>query len=95
MSSVKTFFRHCPSCGRRFELRLVEKKLVDSRSMEEQSQSLRVSGGGFANVHTVVEQGAPVIVDVEDFQYSYKCKHCGHIWAEVREKTRETPESRR
>ena len=29
---------------------------------------------------------APIIVDVEDFDYSYKCKHCGHQWDEIIEK---------
>ena len=30
MPSVTTFFRHCPSCGRRFEIRLVDKNLVST-----------------------------------------------------------------
>lgn len=30
MPSVTTFFRHCPSCGRRFEIRLVSKDLVST-----------------------------------------------------------------
>jgi len=30
MSRVTTFFRHCPACGRRFEVRLVGKNLVSN-----------------------------------------------------------------
>jgi hypothetical protein len=36
-----------------------------------------------------VEEDVPSIVDVEEFQYAYKCKHCGHQWSEVREKLRD------
>ncbi|MGD0145988.1 MAG: hypothetical protein ABSB53_03935 [Nitrososphaerales archaeon] len=31
MSSVTTFFRHCPSCGRRFEVKLVGRNLVGTK----------------------------------------------------------------
>jgi len=33
---------------------------------------------------TTVYKGPPTIVDVEEFQYNYKCKHCGHEWSEKR-----------
>ena len=33
-----------------------------------------------------VEEGPPIILDVEDFQYTYKCGHCGHEWTEHRTK---------
>ena len=26
----------------------------------------------------------PVIIDVKDFQYTYRCKACGHTWMELR-----------
>jgi len=35
---------------------------------------------------TILSNDVPSIVDIEDFQYTYKCKHCGHGWSEVREK---------
>ncbi len=37
---------------------------------------------------TVLSNEVPSIVDVEDFQYTYKCKHCGHEWSEVHETER-------
>jgi len=88
MSGIRTFFRHCPSCGRRFEIRLVRKEQVDSEEITEDlkrsvpSASIRPSG-------IILSQDAPSIVDVEDFQYTYKCKHCGHEWSEV-QKTEST-----
>jgi hypothetical protein len=42
----------------------------------------------------VLEEGVTVTLDIEEFQYNYKCKHCGHEWSEKHtekhvEKTRE------
>jgi len=34
----------------------------------------------------VVEEKVPITIDVEDFQYTYKCKHCGHVWSELHTK---------
>jgi DNA-directed RNA polymerase subunit RPC12/RpoP len=87
---IKAFFRHCPSCGRRFEIRLVGKKLVDSKLIEEKGGKtlVPIGGpglGGRVPVVTMVQEGTPSIVEVEDFQYRYKCKHCGHEWSEVHE----------
>ena len=96
MSEVETFFRFCPSCGKRFHIKLVSKKLVDSK--RETSEETQVVMGGNANSMNyplnygyragmnplMVEENIPVTVNVEDFQYSYKCKHCGHEWTENR-----------
>jgi hypothetical protein len=30
----------------------------------------------------MVQEGRPIIADIEEFQYTYKCKHCGHEWSE-------------
>lgn len=88
MSEIETFFRFCPSCGKRFHIKLVGKKLTDfQRETFEQKRVIRIGGmqmpprGGYINP-TFVEENVPVTVNVEDFQYSYKCKHCGHEWTE-------------
>ena len=41
MSEVKTFFRHCPSCGRRFHIRVVSKQLLQMDREDEE-----ISGRG-------------------------------------------------
>jgi predicted RNA-binding Zn-ribbon protein involved in translation (DUF1610 family) len=89
MSAVRTFFRHCPSCGRRFEIRLVKKEKVDSESLSETAEHPSVPLGTIRAVPLVVHSDSPVIVDVEDFRYSYKCRHCGHEWSEVRKAEKE------
>ena len=91
MSIVRTFLRHCPSCGRRFEIRLVKKELVDSQEMSEKlerpespiiARSMTpINPAGPAP--TVLSNEVPSIVDIEDFQYTYRCEHCGHEWSKV------------
>jgi DNA-directed RNA polymerase subunit RPC12/RpoP len=94
MAEVETFFRFCPSCGKRFHIRLLSKKLVDSKR-ETFDQKRVVTGGnpnpmsygragGMASYPLTLEVNVPITVYVEDFQFSYKCKHCGHEWTENR-----------
>ncbi len=88
MSEIRTFFRFCPACGRRFHIKLVSKKLVDlRRESVEVKRAVPLIGprspGYFASsMPIIVQQGEPVTIDVEEFQYSFKCKHCGHEWSE-------------
>jgi len=79
------FFRHCPECGRRFHIKLESKKLVDveRRSRPTSEAQLLPSGSRYgARMGIDVYEGRPIIVDVEEFQYAYKCTHCGHEWSE-------------
>lgn len=91
---IRTFFRHCPNCGRRFEIRIVGKKLVDDSlvtSTEPIADAMAadsiVGGSAATPGYLLLDSGVPITVDVEEFQYSYKCHHCGHQWTEVREET--------
>jgi DNA-directed RNA polymerase subunit RPC12/RpoP len=93
MSVIRTFFRHCPSCGRRFEIRLLNKKLMKEERVttmltpsESNTRSELMAGPATGTTAPlIVGVGFPVTIDVDSFQYSYKCKHCGHQWAEVHE----------
>jgi DNA-directed RNA polymerase subunit RPC12/RpoP len=90
MPDIRTFFRHCPSCGRRFEIRVTGKKLVRSTTIEEKERRvIPIGAAGFRSPVpvTIVQEDVPSIVYVEDFQYRYRCKHCGHEWSEVHEKS--------
>lgn len=89
MSEVETFFRFCPSCGRRFHIKLVSKKLVDDRKEVEEIKQAMMNPVpmGYARssmpmTPLIVEENIPITIEIEDFQYSYKCKHCGHEWTE-------------
>lgn len=89
MSQVREFFRNCPACGRRFSIRLVGEKLVNDRKDTEEMKEAAVSPLSYASQaftnFLVVEENVPVEIDIKDFQYTYKCKHCGHIWTEMHE----------
>ena len=89
MSEVRTFFRFCPSCGRRFHIKLIKKEMTDIKR-----ETVDVHGGvpvrmmastaGAAMMGPIlVEETIPVVVDIDEFKYSYKCKHCGHEWSET------------
>lgn len=91
MSEIKTFFRYCPSCGKRFHIRLVRKEMV-SVEREPKVAEKAVAGvedqvSGFAApIPLLLEEGKPITVDLESYQYIYRCKHCGHEWSEMRVK---------
>ena len=81
---MRTFFRRCPSCGRRFEIKLVNKKLIGSEQEESKVEQYTV---GSVSDPSVLESDVPIVVEIDDFRYTYRCKHCGHQWSEERFKT--------
>ncbi len=84
------FFRHCPGCGRRFHIKLESKNLLASEralrpTTEVVTGAIRgAAGGGLGDTPPIflAHEGKPIVVDVEEFRYSYKCAHCGHEWTE-------------
>ena len=87
MSEIKTFFRFCPECGRRFHIKLVSKNLINvEREKEEVARTITqppASPYPFPTaVPVIVQEGEPITIDVEEFQYVYRCGHCGHEWTE-------------
>jgi len=95
VSGVKTFFRYCPACGQRFHIRLINKKLVrdtkETRVQRVTASNTRVMVGSRSQpiLPAVLEVDVPVTVDVEDFEYSYRCGQCGHSWTETRTRKEE------
>lgn len=88
MLGFQTIFRRCPSCGKRFEIRITGKELVKEELVQD---ALRVPTGIPPKAAVLwsqvlpLSEDKPVLVDVKDFQYSYQCKHCGLKWIEMRE----------
>jgi len=91
------FFRHCPQCGRRFHIKLETKKLVgvDRECRMRPSRGVPLTGGQtWRTMWAIVSDERPVVLDIEKFQYAYKCKHCGHEWSEKRVVTTLSEEER-
>ena len=73
MSEVKTFFRYCPACGKRFHIKLVSKKLVrDEREDKVRTELLDETAGynvtGQVIGPTTLRADVPVTVEAEDFE---------------------------
>ena len=88
---VRTLFRHCPSCGRRFEIRLVKKESLgeeDVAGTERRAAGRYISPQFILPAPVPLTEDEPVVVDIEEFRYTYKCKHCGHEWTEAHETER-------
>ncbi len=79
------FFRHCPGCGRRFHIKLESKTKVggvDREPIPRMQLGVGELRTDWRTIPVIVHDERPVVLDVEQFQYVYKCKHCGHEWAE-------------
>jgi hypothetical protein len=91
MSEVKTLFRYCPACGKRFHIKFLSKKLV--RDDREEKVKKQASYDGFYGTPmqwanpTVSQVGVPITAEEEDFEYSYKCG--GHVWTEMQHRETE------
>jgi len=62
MSVFKTFFRHCPSCGRRFEIRLGSKREVGDESETWRTSKSTVGMSGRKESNPMLEGEYPASV---------------------------------
>ena len=91
MSEVGTFFRTCPTCGQRFEIKLVDKKVestdLHTEEFKHQISALGYGGRSGMRIDTGIrptEDSKLLTIYMEESQYVYKCYHCGHEWSEKR-----------
>jgi uncharacterized Zn finger protein len=85
------FFRHCPECGRRFHVKLESKKLVsvERKNWGHSPDTTNTAGNlGQLSAPFVLHEGQTVVIDEKEFQYTFRCGHCGHEWTEKRVETR-------
>ena len=91
-SEIRTFFRHCPKCGHRFEIRLVDKEQLsgseavstfDPPLLETDKFSAFPSkriGPAYVDLKDSAE---PTIIDSMTLVDTYKCGRCGFMWTEL------------
>jgi len=84
MSELRTIFRRCPNCGKRFEIHITGKKLVDEKVVSNRVQidPVLMTSSPRLLVPTMMREGVTT-VDEKEFRYAYECKHCGHKWFEL------------
>lgn len=70
----------------------MSKEPTSSEAFRDKKDRLRASGSSITPGLVVLQEDVPCICDVEEFQYRYKCKHCGHEWSEVHETERRVSE---
>jgi hypothetical protein len=58
---------------------VVDKKLMGSEQVRSNMEQGTLSAVPAA---VSLESDVPMVVNVDDFGYTYKCKHCGHQWSE-------------
>jgi predicted RNA-binding Zn-ribbon protein involved in translation (DUF1610 family) len=87
MSEVRAFFRHCPACGRRFEIRVVRKEARKDDSYASEMPRLDTDTTKAKALAPLLlnEADEQVVVEEKELGYTYICKHCGHKWTELHE----------
>jgi DNA-directed RNA polymerase subunit RPC12/RpoP len=81
-----TLFRACPACGKRFGVKLEERRLVRTES-EAHTTTVSVT-------YAPASRGAPSVAQVpqttsmtrNEYKEDYQCMRCGHEWSVVKTK---------
>jgi len=97
---MRMLFRRCPSCGRRFEVKLAAINEVERET--ESDQTNKPTGGSpkwAVGSQIRGRQGAtggPTPVGTEYIEsskkvaYTYRCEHCGHEWSDEKVESTES-----
>ena len=62
-----------------------KQEVIGTQRIEEEMPIEDDSLFEWPDFYLPVGETEPAVVDVEEFQYAYKCKHCGHEWVEKHE----------
>ncbi|MDG6909366.1 MAG: hypothetical protein JRN08_03260 [Nitrososphaerota archaeon] len=81
--------RKCPSCGSRFGVKSLGRKLIESERETEQVNTnpvaLSITGGP-----GIISDGVyqvPLTVKRDEYSRDFECRKCGHRWSVKEEKT--------
>ncbi len=86
------FLDRCPSCGKRFGVRLLGKKLVDEeKETDTETMNMPVmTGTKGVRVSNVMSMPETVTYTTDKFELSYRCSKCGHAWTEKSTKVKKS-----
>ena len=60
--------------------------MLDSQSITEPLPVSHDYFGWYGGSFLEVMDTQPAVMEVEEFQYAYKCRHCNHQWVEIKER---------
>jgi transposase-like protein len=83
------FLRRCPSCGRRFAVK-VDRRVLEDRQEDNMELVHNVVVGGIGFTGPRYSALAPVVIrtvenvpiERDTFSIQYECRHCHHQWSE-------------
>ena len=83
---MKMLFKTCPSCGKKLGVKETDKSLLNREKHTEEFKDIQVGNYGkyrpvIASSTTVSTKRVSVLR--EEYRHKYKCKNCGHEWAET------------
>ncbi len=56
----------------------MSKKLIETRKIKQEAPRIKNYSGLPATPGISVGETEPTVIDLDEFQYAYNCKHCGH-----------------
>ncbi len=90
----RTFFKKCPKCGKRFEVRHTSETVEKKQTLIPEEKTY-LEPAGVAAAYPIpqppIRAEAEVEEDIEEDTYTetYRCVRCGNTWTETREKVRD------
>ena len=86
------FLRRCPACGRRFSVRRIDERLVNTEEGTERVDhdvAVPVYGPN-ARVIPAGTTSEDIPIIKETFETTYECRSCHHKWTETTRKVEKT-----
>ena len=85
MAGARVFFKRCPKCGNRFEVKETRKELEDVEvHTEESSKSTPIYAGAIRAATGASRVSKETFsVYMAHYRHTYTCKQCGHEWSET------------
>lgn len=80
-----TFFRQCPGCKKRFQIKILGKEALESETVMERQPFVSEYFSGSADEYLELNETIPALIELEKFRYAYRCSRCGRQWTEIKE----------
>lgn len=94
----RALFKKCPKCGKRFEVKHVGETVERKQELVPETKSY-LTPSGMASAYPIPTPGASTFkveeaIEEDTFTETYTCAHCGNVWTEMSEKTKDLGETK-